>query len=745
MTDSSPWHTDFFNFCPDGLCVALDERLIAVNDAFLHITGYTRDQLIGHSAYEFVHAEDLSISTALIKQLRNNDGVFTFENRWLRPDGSYIWLSWATRLTPTDYIYCTVRNITQLKQDAHTREQALRRSEERYRALLQSQSDLVCRFLPDTTLTFVNEAYARFYGSTPAEMIGRSFLEHVDPNTIEGVYARLEQLRRDPTPSMTSFPWTSPSGRVHWLQWVDQGILDEDGNVVEFQAVGRDITHLKEIEHELRVQQERYRDLFEFSPLPMWVYDRDTLRFLEVNKAAIEKYGYSREEFLNLTIDQIRPPSEIPRLMDVLRNSSLNSGFYHGKHWRHLKKDGTVFDVEISSHDVDYDGRKARLVLANDVTEQIIAERALRDSEEKFRTMLEAISQGVMLLDAKGNICQVNIYIETLFGYDRTELLGKPASSLVPEDMRDKFTQLQAEFAQNPRYMHFGEQVGLEAQHRSGRRIPTELTLTPATINGEPMVICLLTDLTERKQLANQRLYVKALEVKLEKDRELLNLKERFISTVSHEFRTPLAVILSSVGILRRYHANLSAEKAAEKLEHIASQVRRMVQLLEDVLTISKGNAERIEFRPELIDVEDLCTTIAETIRQTDNHQHPILVSIPTEIKTIHADRRLLEHILINLLTNATKYSPIGSHVHLRVSRRPNGIAFIVQDKGIGIPVEDQARLFEPFHRASNVGGLEGTGLGLAIVKQSVEEHGGTITFESIEGKGTTFTVLIPA
>jgi PAS domain S-box-containing protein len=744
MTDSSPWHADFFDFCPDALCVAFDERLLAVNDAFLRITGYTRAQLIGHSGYEFVHPEDLSISTALINQLKQNDGVFAFENRWRCPDESYIWLSWATRLTPAGHIYCTVRDITQLKHDIHEREQNLRRSEERYRALLQSQSDLVCRFLPDTTLTFVNEAYAAFYGSTPAEMIGRSFLEHVDPDTIEGVYERLEQLRRDPTPSLTSFPWTSPSGRVHWLQWVDQGILDEDGNVVEFQAVGRDITHLKDVEHALRVQQERYRDLFEFSPLPMWVYDRDTLRFLEVNKAAVEKYGYSREEFLSLTIDQIRPANEVPRLMSVLRNSSLNTWVYHGKHWRHMKKDGTVFDVEISSHDVDYDGRKARLVLANDVTEQITAEQALRDSEEKFRTMLEAISQGVMLLDAQGNICQVNVYIETLFGYDRTELVGKPAYSLVPDDMRDKFTELQAEFAQSARYMHLGEQFGLEVQHRSGRRIPTELTLTPATINGQPMIICLLTDLTERKQLANQRLYVKALEVKLEKDRELLNLKERFISTVSHEFRTPLAVILSSVGILRRYHANLSAEKAAEKLEHIATQVRRMVQLLEDVLTISKGNAERIEFRPEPIDVQDICTSIAETIRQADNHQHPILVSVPAEIKTIRADRRLLEHILINLLTNATKYSPVGSHVRLRVSRRPTGIAFIVQDKGIGIPVQDQAHLFEPFHRAGNVSGLEGTGLGLAIVKQSVEEHGGTITFESIEGKGTTFTVLIP-
>lgn len=630
-----------------------------------------------------------------------------------------------------------------LDEQLRQREEALRQSEARYRALVQSQIDLVCRFLPDTTLTFVNDAYARFYGYTPESMIGTSFLDHCDKSTHDSIRERIQHLIKNPAPSHSQYPWTSPTGQVFWLQWVDQAILNSDGEVAEIQAVGRDITHLKQVEDTLRLQEEWYRSLFEVNPMPLWVYDRETLRFLAVNKAAIQKYGYTREEFETMEITQIRPALEINRLQMVLQMDT--KGFYHGKNWLHRKKDGTIFSVEISSHDLVFNGRPARLVLANDVSEQIAAENALRESEEKFRTMLEAASEGVMLLDEAGNLVMVNVYIETLFGYDRSELLKKSALFLLPDDLRDRFAGYQKTFAERPMFTRIPESEGILGQRKDGTRIPIEVTLTPITIAGNSMVMCLIMDLTQRKQLMDERIYTRALEVRLEKERELIEMKERFISIVSHEFRTPLAVILSSVGILRRYYTILTPEKATEKLDGIAVQVRRMEQLLEDVLTISRGNAERIQFRPEPLNLEEFCASIAETIRQADFERHPIIVQGVENVRTIYGDRRLLEHILLNLLTNATKYSPPSTPVSLIVGRNPEGVTFTVSDNGIGIPVDDQPRLFEPFHRAQNVSGLEGTGLGLAIVKQSVEEHGGTIAFESIIGKGSSFTVTLPA
>lgn len=740
--DNTAWKSDFFDYCPDALCVITDGYIERFNTAFIQMFGYHPDQMTGKRALDFIHPDDLAATLSnAIPHVEAGSDLHHFQNRWRCADGQYIWVSWTVRQRTSSTAYCVARDISEIRQAAQARETALRRSEERYRALVQSQSDLVCRFTADTILTFVNEAYARFYNSTPAEMVGRSFLLHIDPATRDGVLERLTQIMRDPAPSVTSFPWLSPTGRTHWVEWVDQGICDEEGNVIEIQAVGREITHLKEIEAALRDQQERYRYLFEVNPMPMWVYDRSTRRFLEVNKAATEKYGYTRDEFMTLQITDIRPEQELGRLNDALKMDTR--GFYHGKNWLHKRKDGVVFNVEISSHDVDFNGQPARLVLANDVTDKIAAERALRESEETFRTMLEAASQGVILLDMSGYIRLVNVYIETAFGYDRSELVGQSALFLIPQHMHEEFLRVRREFVKRPMFTRMGEADGLIAQRKDGSLMPMEMTITPITVAGQPMILCLLFDITERKQLEEHRLYVNALEVKLEKDRELIQLKERFISIVSHEFRTPLAVILSSVGILRRYHANLTPQKAAEKLDGIAAQVRRMVQLLEDVLTISQGHAERIEFRPEPLNVEEFCAEIAETIRQTDKEQHPIHITID-DVPVITGDRRLLEHILLNLLTNAAKYSPAGAPIDLGVRRDGRNIIISVQDRGMGIPPEDQDRLFEPFHRAQNVSGLEGTGLGLTIVKQSVVEHGGSISFESSVGHGSTFTVTLP-
>jgi len=632
-------------------------------------------------------------------------------------------------------------HMTDAEQHAKL-DQQLRQSEARYRALVQSQIDLICRFLPDSTLTFVNDAYAEFYSSTPEALIGGSFLRHCDPSTLEDVKARIQTILIDPTPSRTEFPWTDPAGKTHWVQWVDQGIVDDSGQVTEIQAVGRDITHLKTIENNLRLQQEWYRSLFEVNPKPVWVYDRETHKFLEVNQAMIEKYGYTRAELLSMDITKIRPENELNRLWIVLKEDT--QGFYRGKNWFHRKKDGTVFNVEISSHDLVFNGRPARLVLADDVTEQLKSERALRDSEEKFRTMLEAASEGVLLLDEHGNVIMVNLYIETLFGYDRSEMLGKSPLFLIPDHMRLRFAEYQNTFALRPMFTRIMESEGIVGQCKNGRLVPVEVTLTPITLAGKSLVMCLVIDLTQRKQLEEGRIYAKTLEVKLEKERELIEMKERFISIVSHEFRTPLAVILSSVGILRRYYDILTPDEAAVKLDGISTQVRRMVQLLEDVLTISRGNAEHIQFRPELLSLSEFCTDIAETIRQADSDRHPIIVLGVEQVPSLYGDRRLLEHILLNLLTNAIKYSPEGTPVTLKVTRITNAITFMIRDYGIGIPAEDQIHLFEPFHRAQNVNAVEGTGLGLAIVKQSVEEHGGSITFESVVDKGSSFTVTLP-
>jgi len=232
----------------------------------------------------------------------------------------------------------------------------------------------------------------------------------------------------------------------------------------------------------------------------------------------------------------------------------------------------------------------------------------------------------------------------------------------------------------------------------------------------------------------------------LQEERELNELKSRFISMISHELRTPLTVIRTSLELLERYGHVASAEQQQKYYQRSRNAVEAMSQLIDDVLMIGKGEAGGLEFTPIRMDVRQFCRELAAEIRQSIGNSHLLVFSSTGWRGEAYFDPKLLRSILSNLLSNAVKYSPAGSRIDftLYCDEEDDLVTFEVRDAGIGIPAEDQPRLFEMFHRASNVHAIRGTGLGLAIVRQCVVLHGGTITFISQEGKGTRFTVTLP-
>ena len=230
----------------------------------------------------------------------------------------------------------------------------------------------------------------------------------------------------------------------------------------------------------------------------------------------------------------------------------------------------------------------------------------------------------------------------------------------------------------------------------------------------------------------------------LAEEKELNRLKGNFISMVTHEIRTPLALILGSSEILSRYLDRLAPEKRAEHLKTIDSAVQRMSALLEDVLLFSKAEAGRMEFNPGALDLKNFCAQLVDETASATNRRCPIELSAAEIFEPARGDENLLRHIFANLLANATKYSPPGTPVKFSVSRDGGDAIFIVQDRGMGIPEDDRKRLFTPFYRGKNVATIQGTGLGLVIVKHCVERHGGKIEIESAENLGTTVSVRLP-
>jgi signal transduction histidine kinase len=212
----------------------------------------------------------------------------------------------------------------------------------------------------------------------------------------------------------------------------------------------------------------------------------------------------------------------------------------------------------------------------------------------------------------------------------------------------------------------------------------------------------------------------------------------------SHDLRTPLTVISESQNVLRRYFDRLSPEERHHQLSIIDTQVRHMAELLDDVLALSTAQAVKLDFKPSPLDLEAFCRDLFQQMQFTDTIGHQFIFVAEGDLTHVSMDAKILRHVLINLLSNAIKYSPGGGEVRLALSTHEQEAILRISDQGIGIPAQDQPRIFEAFHRAENARSFAGSGLGLAIVKSSVEAHGGTITFESSQGKGTTFIVRLP-
>jgi signal transduction histidine kinase len=263
---------------------------------------------------------------------------------------------------------------------------------------------------------------------------------------------------------------------------------------------------------------------------------------------------------------------------------------------------------------------------------------------------------------------------------------------------------------------------------------PEEVDFAAALAN----MISLALEAASRAQAEQEILHA------LAREKELNELKSRFVSMTSHEFRTPLTTILSSIELIQDYGERLPETEKKELTSVIKQSVKRMTELLDDILLIGKAEAGRLEFRPAPVSLPKLCEHIIEEVKPLASAQHEFHFDHQGIDRDYLVDEKLLRHILNNLLSNAVKYSPLGGPIRLQVSASDNNLLFRVVDRGIGVPVDDQDRIFGTFHRGGNVGNISGTGLGLAIVRKAVDLHSGKIALSSSLEAGTSFTVTIP-
>ena len=395
---------------------------------------------------------------------------------------------------------------------------------------------------------------------------------------------------------------------------------------------------------------------------------------------------------------------------------------------------------EWSAQEIDFARYVAQwIALAVEIDGRQRAEVALRESEARYRLVIEHSPTPTVVVDMEtGRFADANESALRFYGVDRTSLLSGGPADFSPEYQPDG--RLSTESAREKIASALGgETPCFDWVHLSGdgREIPCSVHLARVPGKGT-RVIAAVTDRTE------QRRTEETIRRALENERELNELRSRFTSIVSHEFRTPLGIIMSAVELLRNYFDRLDDGRRTELFDDIHGATRRMAALMEQVLVLGRADAGKLTFSPVPLDLEALCLKLTDESQSATVRRCPVEMAFENDLSGATADEPLLRHIFSNLLSNAAKYSPSGSPVEFRVRRDGEAAEFIVKDRGIGIPVDDQARMFEAFQRAGNVGEVPGSGLGLLITKRCVELHGGSIGFISEAGVGTQFTVRLP-
>jgi PAS domain S-box-containing protein len=500
-----------------------------------------------------------------------------------------------------------------------------------------------------------------------------------------------------------------------------------------------DIVRLQNAEERLRASEARFRILFANNPLPMWAWDTKTLQFIEVNNAAIDKYGYSRTEFEAMRITDIRPPEDVPVLLNSITTRS-RSGL-HTVERRHRLREGRIIDVQIIAHDIELEDRPAALIVANDITENNKARAALLESEQMARGILEAALDGFVQLNADGVVVEFNPQAEVIFGWSREQALGMRFEDLLAvKDERIRYREAFARFTTSGDGQGPGVRLEVDARRRDGRAFKVEVTVTWLRRREGYLFNCFVRDLTEKIAAEEQHRHAQKLDA-----------IGHLTGGIAHDFNNILTVINSTIDILADGVADNAKLAAVARMIIDASE--RGAALTQHLLAF----ARKQPLRPREIDVNTLIANTANLLRPALGEQIELDSTLEPSIWPALVDSSQLSTSLLNLAVNARDAMPEGGRLILETANvvldryyasrnpgvRPGPYVMIrVTDTGIGIPAGVRDKVFEPFFTTKEVG--KGSGLGLSMVYGFVRQSGGHINLDSREGHGTSITIYLP-
>jgi|GEM_PF-1988305 len=579
-------------------------------------------------------------------------------------------------------------------------------------------------------ILLANQAAANMFDfATPEEMIGLNPLDYIpaeDRDRVGGMIA--EYMFEKNLHEVIELRVMTKDGREVWVSAMGIRIAYQ-GKMAGLISL-RDVTERRQVEQRLMDSERRYRLLAENITDGIWTTDLD-LHLTYVSPSVSRLRGHDVDSEMATPIDRILTPESLKRAIGILKEQLDLETTRTGdpsRSWtielEAYRKDGSTVWVEEKVNFLrDSDGRAIGLLgVTRDISERRKAEDKLRASEEKYRTLVESSPDAILSLDGKGGIIDGNEGACQLLGYARQSLADKNVLDLIP----NVAPEVESAYSN-----WFGQSVVLEQEFElaraNGQVVPVwaKAVQIPGEKPGDIRGVVYLRDIAQRRKMDE--------------------LKDEFIGLVSHEFRSPLTVVIGGINTALTEMPRLTPLEIRQLLEDAAMEAESLAHLLENLLELSRARANRLVLQLEPVSIKRVVhNAVARVQKQSTGHR--FVVDLPGRFPMLAADQIRLERILHNLLENAAKYSPKGGEIRVFARREKENLVIGVSDSGIGLSPDDTARLFEPFQRVSQSRGsrVRGVGLGLLVCRRLVEAHGGRIWVESELGHGSTFFFTFP-
>lgn len=778
-----------------------------MNPAAIEMSGYDREEIIG-KPFTILVREDWHerVMDFYLGQIRKAEKISYLEFPGVDRNGEVIWLGQNAQLLEDEEgmvgMMAVARNITMKVKT----EEVLRRSEEKYRGMIEGLQFGLIEVDKDERIVYVNDPMCKITGYQREELIGRVASEMLtDEEHRERVQVENEK-REDGVPGVYELKIRHKNGEPRWAMISGAPLFNLEGEQVGSMGIHMDITHKKQEEFiqrqmsaklasrnmELRKKQSFLNGINHFVTKILVEDDMYEIAW-QVAENVIDKfgfddcviYGYNEEKDCLEQLAAYGPKSVLKREIvnpivipmgsgivgsvalhqkaEIVRDTRKDPRYIPDDSIRlsemavPMVSDGQLFGVIDSEHpEVNYFTEEhldilttiaslasSRLRKIQVKNRQLETEQNLRDSETKLRTILNSALDAVVTIDAQGVISEWNHQAELMFGFSAEEAIGRVLTeTIIPEQHREAHDRGMAHYLKTGEGPVLNQKIEISALRKDGEEFPIELAIVPVVMKGEYSFTAFISDITVQKQVHQE------MEKALSKERELNELKSRFVSMTSHEFRTPLTTIKQNIDLIGFKLENQHPEDFPDYqkyLNRVDSEIRRVTSLMNDILMLGRIESGRIEARKKPTDLKAFCERVVSNQSGPAGDGRVVTMKVTGVPQPVAIDDQLFDHVLQNLLSNAMKYSKgqPAPELTLRYDKLEH-VSIHIKDYGIGIPAKDIKGLFQTFYRATNVSNIQGTGLGLSIVKEFVDLHGGTINVASEPGQGSEFVVEVP-